>query len=292
MTHRAFKNLTAAALLAAVSILAGFTAPGAAHAAGEGFTAPSALTRAPHGAEKPARAPAARTAVLTNAYPWSAIGRFNRPGGHCTAVLVSTHAAVTAAHCLWNKHAGRMMRAHEVTFSGGWNGARHTAETKVRRIFTAPKFSGRGPAKVAAVADDWAIVILEQPLGLRFGMLEIEVLDAAALKALNARGTVFMQAGYPAEKTRVLRTQSGCKVEGWAPAADVIRHACETKSGDSGSPLFMMRNGKAGLVALHAAAGRGARRGSYFAVPAGRFAGHLKRLQLEYAGAAVSLARR
>ena len=54
------------------------------------------------------------------AYPWSAVGRVNAAGrGHCSGALVGPDLVVTAAHCLYNRRAGRWLPPGALHFVAG-----------------------------------------------------------------------------------------------------------------------------------------------------------------------------
>jgi protease YdgD len=220
-----------------------------------------------------------RILVEASEYPWSAIGRFNkRTGGHCTAALVGDAVAITSAHCLWNKRTYRFLGPESVVFVGGWNRGEFIAASEAERILIPPDYDAKSPPKLSNVIHDWAIVLLKEPVGRRVGTVGVTSLTKESLRALNANKTVFVQAGYSTDKKHVITAHVGCFVQGWVQGIDVIQHQCDAVPGDSGSPVFMIRNGRVSVVALHAATGkiRGIVRG--FAVPVTRFAPGLTEL--------------
>ena len=61
-----------------------------------------------------------REIVDANTYPWSSIGKLGAKVdrlGSCTGVVVGSNQFLTAAHCLYNKAAGRFVSAESVHFS-------------------------------------------------------------------------------------------------------------------------------------------------------------------------------
>jgi hypothetical protein len=48
-----------------------------------------------------------REIVDANTYPWSSIGKIGTRGQTCTGVVVGANQVLTAAHCVYNKAAGR-----------------------------------------------------------------------------------------------------------------------------------------------------------------------------------------
>jgi|GEM_PF-526975 len=220
-----------------------------------------------------------RILVEASEYPWSAIGRFNkRTGGHCTAALVANNVAITSAHCLWNKRTYRFLGPESVVFVGGWSRGNYIAASEAERILIPPKYDAKAPPRLKNVIHDWAIVILKEPVGRTVGTVGVTSLTKESLRSLNNDKTVFVQAGYSTDKKHVITAHVGCFIQGWVDGIDVIQHQCDAVPGDSGSPVFMIKDGKVSVIALHAATGkiRGTVRG--FAVPITRFAKGLKEL--------------
>src|SRR5262249_58278870 len=103
-----------------------------------------------------------REIVDANTYPWSCIGNVGAKVdrlGSCTGVVVGSNQFLTAAHCLYNKAAGRFVSAESVHFLLGYT----KGEYRVRRLasrYTIPptfdpaKITSFEPAKITSLHDD------------------------------------------------------------------------------------------------------------------------------------------
>ena len=223
-----------------------------------------------------------RTPVLTQNFPWSAIGRIEWDvdlpvQSICTATLIAPDLLVTNAHCL--------MRPTEID-----------PETKaVNSQFTDPKtyqtipeilvfkpnlIRGKSAQTVAIAsyvtgwtadsqepADDWALLKLSRPLGEDYGYLGWRILDFSDADILTLIAEQIKLAGYagdfPNEDARrfgfageTASVDSACSilaVIARGPLANTLIHDCDTNSGASGGPIFArFQDGNYYLVGLHA----------------------------------------
>lgn len=253
----------------------------AATASGEEAIAPLPTLRPPGIVGEDNRVP-----VPSNAWPWAAIGRLNRGSAYCTATLIAADTVLTAAHCLYDLRRGADVKAHELHFLAGYRKGEYLAHGMGRSVETGSEAAraARLPresqavesrAVLAAVARDWAIVRLQQPLTVR----PIPVASPAGTEAVTDTGPVadalLVRAGYSQDRPHMLSVHEGCRVLHRFADFPVLLTDCDATRGDSGSPL-LQRNGEQVFVAgvVSAIVTDGAHPGS-LAVAASAFAGRI-----------------
>ena len=167
--------------------------------------------------------------------PWSAIGRVNYAGGdtrsHCTGTLVSDFAVLTAAHCLWNPVRKRRIPTESLRFVAGYQRGQGLAVSTVRSIVLSPRIDGAAPEFSATPDHDWALLILNHPLGRRYGQIR---LFRGRLR-LAGPGEALM-AGYAGLTPHVLSLARDCG-QPLAVSGQLLA-ACSAMPGDSGAPLL------------------------------------------------------
>ncbi len=187
----------------------------------------------------------AREIVDASAPPWSAIGRLNFAStdirSHCTATLVSDRIAVTAAHCLYNAARKRRIPDASLRFVAGYQRGTGLATARVTRSVLAPGTDRGGAGFTLDPLDDWAVLILDEPLGARLGTVAL----AALVPPPPETGSAILP-GYAGLRPHVLSVARDCGRPVRANGRLVA--ACSAMPGDSGAPLLWQ--GPQGLTLL------------------------------------------
>lgn len=181
-----------------------------------------------------------RRRIASTDWPWTAIGRVNRTtGGYCTGALVAPDRVLTAAHCLWDPRQHRMRPASVFYFITGYDRGAMAAHAGVAGYRVAPGYQPAEREDPRQALNDWAVLTLEAPIET-VAPLPLLPLDGEALAAAAAEGRL-MQAGYSQDRPHMLSIDLGCPVDRMVAGGRLVVHGCDAVSGDSGSPLLVLR---------------------------------------------------
>ena len=173
---------------------------------------------------------------------WEAVGRLNfGDRGFCTGALIEPNLVLTAAHCMFDKETGARMDAGEIQFLAGWRNGRAAAYRGVRRAVIHPDYVFGGADRLDRVADDLALLELDQPIRLP----SITPFETDVGPATGDRVEVV---SYAMDRSEAPSLQEVCFVLGNQPGVVVL--TCSVDFGSSGAPIFVVRDGVARVVSV------------------------------------------
>lgn len=178
-------------------------------------------------------------------YPWSALGRVNLAGqGFCNGVLIAPQLVLTQAQCLYSKREGRWWQPQELHFIAAYQRDRFLADSKIAGFTPAPGYTPAAGANLANLTNNWAILKLAEPIGLKTGWLGLQWRDPG-LEAREARGeAITLRAGYRVDWPHAVSLYFGCKGRE-AGLADL----CQATPSERGLPPFIMADGEMRVLA-------------------------------------------
>jgi len=200
-----------------------------------------------------------RDVVDASLYPWSAIGRVNMAGirsrSHCTGALVGDQVAVTAAHCLYRQDLAKWATPAQVHFVAGYQRGEFEAHAKAQELFIAPGFDPAKWVHPDNYPNDWAVIILDKPIGRKVGYLGFLSMQNGQLAKFHDQNRTFALAGYPRDRAHAISLDESCMIEAFFTSVDLMSHSCTIVNGDSGAPISLKFNGGLAVVGVNSASG-------------------------------------
>jgi protease YdgD len=173
--------------------------------------------------------------VDANTYPWSSIGKIGTGVEACTGIVVGDKQFLTAAHCVYNKAAGRFVSAQSVHFLLGYARGAYRVHRVASRYTIPPTF------EPTALQDDWAILHVSEPF-------PSEVRPLPLASETPPPGTGVKTGGYAAERLHTMTADQHCRITATFSDKKLVAHDCVVHHGDSGAPLLSANGDDEGLI--------------------------------------------
>ena len=205
-----------------------------------------------------------RIPMLSRKYPWSAIGRvqgFNNDGGsyHCTGTLIAEDVVLTNAHCVINSKT-RQFSQKILFLPNVINGkvANESDIAVVEDVIYGTDFTG---TDLQNQVNDWAVLKLNKPIGLKYGYLGWKTLPSSALIANRNKYIFVGYSGDFPDKNRK-EYQFFTKGKGWTASvqdgcsiveedSNILFHDCDTSGGSSGGAIIGVVGNQPYILALN-----------------------------------------
>ncbi|KAB8331390.1 trypsin-like serine protease [Scytonema tolypothrichoides VB-61278] len=205
-----------------------------------------------------------RVPMLSRQYPWSAIGRVQGlttkgEDYHCTGTLISEDVVLTNAHCVIDPETRQF--SQKILFLPNLINGRVANESDIAQVQNVIYGTDFTKTKLENQTDDWALLKLDKPIGLKYGYLGWKSLPSSTLtKNRNKYIFVGYSGDFPntdkekyrfftAGKGRTASVQQGCSIVG--EEGNVLLHDCDTTGGSSGGAIIGVIGNQPYIIGLN-----------------------------------------
>lgn len=183
----------------------------------------------------------------------NAVGRLNVEGrGFCSAVLIAPAEILTAGHCVWDFKSNKLLPADILHFVPGYRRNSYLGHSRGKSVRVAETLAFKPDGDIVDLTDDWAVITLELNITAATGIKPVPLAGRRTIAGLTGESRL-LRAGYGRDRPHLPVMVSPCSMRALLEERELLVHDCDATSGDSGSPIMAMRDGKPAVIAIHSA---------------------------------------
>ena len=138
----------------------------------------------------------------------------------------------------------------------GWRGGTYPQHARATGFKIQPGLSISGRGRPNRLADDWAIVDLDRPIGASVGFVPLASMEEGLATRQKRGEPVLYTAAYSTDRPNLLQSHTKCSPHMAVSKTAVMMHDCDLTFGASGAPIFIRDKDGYRVVAVQVAVGR------------------------------------
>ncbi|MGJ8626296.1 MAG: trypsin-like serine peptidase [Sulfitobacter sp.] len=173
---------------------------------------------------------------------WQSVGRLDiGKHGYCTGTLIAPDLVLTAAHCVYGKSDGALIKPDNITFQAGLTHGEAAARRVITQIEAHQGYDPSAGHNLQNIRHDIALVRLANPI-------PTHELDPFAVFTGNLPQGPVSVVSYGRGRSDVLSRQKQCNVLGRQNRLFALD--CDVTFGSSGAPVFTHLNGRGQIASV------------------------------------------
>jgi V8-like Glu-specific endopeptidase len=205
-----------------------------------------------------------RIPMLSRQYPWSAIGKVQgitseNEDYHCTGTLIAEDVVLTNAHCVIDSQTRKL--SQKIAFLPNVINRKVANQADVAEVVNVVYGTNFSGSTLENQTNDWALLKLDKPIGLKYGYLGWKSLSGETLTK-NKKAYIFVgySGDFPNTSNKnyqfltagsgwTASVQAGCSIV--REERNVLFHDCDTTGGSSGGGIIGIIGNKPYIVGLN-----------------------------------------
>lgn len=173
---------------------------------------------------------------------WEGVGLLNIAGrSTCTGVMIRPDLVLTAAHCLYDNDADKMIDPRRIEFRAGWRDGKAIARRMGKVSVIHSRYVSSTQESGEKIRNDVALLQLASPIQSTHA-------DPFRTDGGIRTGNEVSVVSFGAGRNNAVSRQRSCEV--LEADGGLVAMSCDVVPGSSGAPVFALRQGRQRIVSL------------------------------------------